>query len=128
MNSLIESMQSLQRLLRTGAPAEQSAQANEIAGLRARVPAPVLAHFDRLIKQGRKGVAEVHHGVCGACHLKLPGFMIVPRVGHDDLQLCDNCGAYLVFVPEAAEAMPPLVRAPQKRRYRARAASVAITT
>jgi len=128
MNALLESMQSLQRLLRSDSPADPVARDKEIAVLRTRVPAPVLAHFDRLIKQGRKGVAEVHHGVCGACHLKLPGFLAAIRPGHEKLALCEHCGAYLVFVPEPAEALPPVVYAPRKRRYRATAMPVAVAS
>jgi predicted nucleic acid-binding Zn-ribbon protein len=128
MNALLESMQSLQRMVLNADPANLVAREKQIAALRAGVPAPVLAHFDRLIKQGRKGVAEVHHGVCGACHLKLPGFQAATRPGHEDLALCEHCGAYLVFVPESAEALPPAVHAPRKRRYRATALPVAVAS
>ena len=125
MNALLESMQRLQRLMRSDSPAGLIARDKEIASLRAHVPAPVLAHFDRLTKQGRKGVAEVHHGVCGACHLKLPGFQAAARTGQEELALCEHCGAYLVFVAEPAEALPPVVSVPRKRRYRATAMPVA---
>lgn len=121
-------MQSLQRLLAVDTPASPAAHAKKIADLRKQVPAPVLAHFDRLIKQGRKGVAEVHHGVCGGCHLKLPGFQAAIRPGHEDLALCEYCGAYLVVVPEPAEALPPVVQVPRKRRYRATAMPIAFAT
>jgi predicted nucleic acid-binding Zn-ribbon protein len=97
----------LQRRLQAGAKAE------EIDKLREQVPAVVLAHFDRMIAQKRKGVAEVHHGVCGACHLRLPASVVAPSAGHDDLELCENCGAYLSFsAPDAAVEKP----APKPRR------------
>ena len=43
-----------------------------IRQLRAKVPAPVLAHFDRMISIGRSGVALVRRGICGECHLRVP--------------------------------------------------------
>ncbi len=99
----------LQRRLQAGAKTE------EIEKLRAQVPAVVLAHFDRLIALGRKGVAEVHHGVCGACHLRLPASVVVPCAGHEDLELCENCGTYLAFsAPDAAVEKP--AAKPRRRR------------
>jgi len=109
MNPYIETMLQLQRRLQAGAKAE------EIDKLRAPVPVVVLAHFDRMIAQGRKGVAEVHHGVCGACHLRLPAAVVVPSAGHEDLELCENCGAYLIFsAPDAAVEKP--AAKPRRRR------------
>lgn len=128
MNPLLESMQSLQRMTLSRDPANPAAREKQIAALRASVPAPVLAHFDSLIRQDRKGVAEVHHGVCGGCHLKLPGFHAATRPGHEDLTQCAYCGAYLVFVPESAEALTPAAQAPRKRRYRATALPVAVAS
>ncbi len=115
MNPFIETMYVLQRRAQTNTrPADASPSG--ITELRARVPAPVLAHFDRLVALGRKGVAEVRNGVCGACHLRLPAATTAPGSNHDDLQLCENCGAYLVF-PSAEEAVaaPVAVRRPRRR-------------
>ncbi|MBI2496883.1 MAG: hypothetical protein HYV75_02790, partial [Opitutae bacterium] len=53
MNPYIETLLLQQRRLQAGATTEETDK------LRAQVPAVVLAHFDRLIAQGRKGVAEV---------------------------------------------------------------------
>lgn len=108
MNPYLETMQLLQHRLRAGATADTDA-------LRRRVPAPVLAHFDRMIAQGRKGVAEVSHGVCGACHLRLPVVVVVPSAEHADLQLCDNCGAYLIFPTEETATEAPVIK-PRRRR------------
>ncbi len=101
-------MQLLQRRLLSGSKVG-------IDKLRSEVPAPVLDHFDRLVAQGRKGVAEVHHGVCGGCHLRLPAAWVVPSAEHEDLEICENCGAYLAFPTEETTAEPPVVR---KRRRR----------
>jgi predicted nucleic acid-binding Zn-ribbon protein len=109
MNPYIETMQQLQRRLQSGTKAG-------VEKLRGQVPAPVLDHFDRLLAQGRKGVAEVNHGVCGGCHLRLPAAVVVPSAEHEDLEICENCGAYLIFpTAEAVPVEPPVVR---KRRRR----------
>jgi predicted nucleic acid-binding Zn-ribbon protein len=100
MNPHIETLLLLQRRLQAG-------NKTDIKKLRASVPAVVLAHFERLIAKGQKGVAEVHHGVCGACHLRLPAAVVVPSVEHADLQLCDNCAAYLIFPTDEAPVAQP---------------------
>ncbi|MFI5335590.1 MAG: hypothetical protein ACHQ5A_02320 [Opitutales bacterium] len=114
MTPHIETMSLLQRLVQAGAPAAPGASTN-ITELRNRVPAPVLAHFDRLLAQGKTGVAEVRHGVCGACHLRLPAAVTSRGADHEDLQLCENCGAYLVFPGEEE----PVAKPDRPRRYRA---------
>jgi predicted nucleic acid-binding Zn-ribbon protein len=108
MNPYIETMLLLQRRLLAG-------ETKDVEKLRARVPAVVLAHFDRLIAQGRKGVAEVNHGVCGACHLRLPAAVVVPSAAHEDLELCENCGAYLIFPAPDVVAEKPAAK-PRRRR------------
>jgi len=101
MNPFVETLFILQRQSQTrGAAGVIVTPAT--AKLRVQVPAPVLAHFDRLIAQGRKGVAEVHHGVCSACHLRLPAAVTATGATDEDLHLCENCGAYLRFVDETA--------------------------
>jgi hypothetical protein len=64
------------------------------------VPAPVLAHYLRLIEQGRVGVALVRHGVCSGCHLRIPSGLVAALVKSDDLHLCETCGSYLLPAPE----------------------------
>jgi len=116
MNPFVETMYVLQRCAQTGGKRVPDGKPG-IAAMRASVPAPVLAHFDRLVALDRKGVAEVRNGICGACHLRLPASMTAGASAHDDLELCENCGAYLVFpAPEAAAAPAP---ARPRRRLRA---------
>lgn len=115
MIPFIETLQTLQRRLAADPAARQPA---EIEALRAKVPAPILAHFDRLVKQGKKGVAEARNGVCTGCYLRLPAAVAARGATHKDLELCENCGAYLAF-PEAAAA--PAEEARPRRRYRAAA-------
>src|SRR5258708_24711094 len=73
------------------------------AELRAIIPAPILAHYDRLVARGKKGVAIVRNQVCTGCHMRLPIGTINTVMQHQDIQLCDSCGRYL-YLPEALEA------------------------
>lgn len=98
MNDLIETLHLLQQQQRR--PAAARLGAPKLADLRARVPAPVLAHFDRLTAHGRKAVADVHHGVCGSCHLRLPQVTTFDVIHRHELRFCENCGAYLRFADD----------------------------
>jgi Zn-ribbon protein, possibly nucleic acid-binding len=69
--------------------------APESSLLRAQIPGPILAHYDRLTARGKRGVALVHHQTCGGCHMLLPIGKINSLLHHDDIQLCENCGRYL---------------------------------
>lgn len=83
--------------------------------LRGQIPAPVLAHYNRLVVNRVKPIAEVRRGICGGCHLKLASW--VRQAAHDeDLHLCENCGAYLVFPVEEPVAAP--VRTTRRRAAR----------
>lgn len=72
--------------------------------LRGTVPQPVLAHYDRLVARGKKGVAIVRNQVCTGCHMRLPIGTINTLMQHQDIQLCDSCGRYLYLFPETAPA------------------------
>src|SRR5216684_346811 len=70
--------------------------------LRANIPAPILAHYDRLVARGKKGIAVVRNQVCTGCHMRLPIGTINVLMQHQDVQLCDSCGRYL-YLPDAPE-------------------------
>jgi predicted nucleic acid-binding Zn-ribbon protein len=72
------------------------------AELRKSIPQPILAHYDRLVARGKKGVAIVRNQVCSGCHMRLPIGTINTLMQNHDIQLCDSCGRYL-FLPEAPE-------------------------
>jgi predicted nucleic acid-binding Zn-ribbon protein len=101
----------------------------KIAELRSKVPVPILAHYDRLVARGKKGVAVVRNQVCGGCHMKLPiGTVNTLMQGHD-VQLCDTCGRYL-YLPDPAEtqfveAVAAAKPAPKPRKRKALAHVVA---
>jgi predicted nucleic acid-binding Zn-ribbon protein len=71
--------------------------------LRARIPDPILSHYDRLVTRGKKGVAVVRNQVCTGCHMRLPIGTINTLMQKQDIQLCDTCGRYL-YLPDAAES------------------------
>ena len=76
----------------------------EVAQRRAEVPTPVLAHFDRMVARGKKGVAVVRDGVCTACHMRITTGKLVNLAAESDICLCDNCGRYL-YLPEAEKVV-----------------------
>ncbi len=98
----------------------------EILRLREKVAAPILAHFDRLIAQGKKGVAMARHGVCSECHLRISSGTLASLAYTNDVHICDNCGRYLFLaenepavVIETLPAAKPPVKARAKRTQKA---------
>ena len=98
MKALLQNLVKLQSF-ESGADASPNLN-GVLADLRAKIPAQVLGHYDRLVAHGKKGVAALHGQVCGGCHMQVPlGVVLTLRRG-DDLQLCENCGRYLYLLPE----------------------------
>jgi predicted nucleic acid-binding Zn-ribbon protein len=87
-----------------------------IASLRAKIPAPVLAHYDRLCARGKKGVAVVHHQTCTGCHMRVPLGVVLELQHGEDVRCCDNCGRYLYLREEPVEVSLP---APEKPAVKA---------
>lgn len=81
--------------------------------LRERVPERFLAHYLRLIVQGRRGVALVRHGTCSQCHIRVPASVLPALVTVHDALTCEHCGSYLLL-PEDEMASVPFRRAPAK--------------
>jgi predicted nucleic acid-binding Zn-ribbon protein len=102
-------MYRLQQLLRAKAP-DSPEQDDAIRVLRNHIPAQVLGHFDRLIKQGRAGVALVRHGVCCECHLRVSVGTVASLVHPKDLHLCDHCGSYLLLPEDEVAAAAALLK------------------
>lgn len=66
--------------------------------LRKRIPADVLLHYDRYRARGRKVTATVNNnGVCGGCHVSVTRGLIVALQRGDQIQVCGNCGRYLML-------------------------------
>jgi predicted nucleic acid-binding Zn-ribbon protein len=96
-----------------------------IAGLRKKIPAPILAHYDRLCARGKKGVALVHHQTCTGCHMRVPLGVVLELQHGEDVRCCDNCGRYLYLREEEVEdsvTVPekPVVKAGRKSLAHAR--------
>jgi len=103
MNVALESLFKLQTLeFGGGTGAAVEAEAKQ---LRELVPAPILAHYDRLKARGKKGVAVLTNSVCTACHMRQPVGKVSTLMRGEDIQLCDSCGRYL-YLPPATAAVP----------------------
>ncbi len=119
MRNLVETLFAAQPVLLQQPPKPRDQQ-TILEKLQEKVPAPVLAHYLRMIGQGRKGVAVVNNGVCSACHLRVAAGTVHMLANPTDVYLCENCGAYLMLAPEEMpEAKPravPTVTAVRKAR------------
>ncbi len=130
MRQIMKNMLALQKLqLQTKPLSLESERA--ILALREHVPEPTLHHFDRLIARGKRGVAIVHNGTCGQCHLRLPSGTMAALIWAKEIQRCDNCGRYLHLadqeppnhadLPEAAHAQTRAVAKPTRQKAHAHA-------
>jgi predicted nucleic acid-binding Zn-ribbon protein len=111
MNEIIKILLQLQTLECDGNAIPS--QEKHAAELRAKVPPPVLAHYDRLVARGKKGVALIRNqSSCSACHISVPRNVVLTLMHNADVQLCESCGRYL-YLPEPTTAPEP-VAAPKK--------------
>lgn len=123
MNELLTTLLKLQAL-EFKETVEPNAEA-KIAELKALIPQPILAHYERLVVRGKKGLAIVRNQVCTGCHMRLPIGTINTLMQGQDIQLCDTCGRYLCLpspeeTPAAATepADKPLAKRGAKPRKR----------
>jgi len=97
MNELMRILIELQSL-----EFEETIQPNieeRITMLRAKIPTPILSHYDRLGDQGKKGVAPLRNQACTGCHMRVPLAVVFDLKRGKDVCLCGNCGRYL-YLPE----------------------------
>jgi hypothetical protein len=99
MNELVQSLVELQSI-EFGTAGDKNTGAAK-AKLRAKIPPQILAHYDRLVARGKKGVAVVRDQVCTSCHMRLPIGVIMSLMHGQDIQLCESCGRYLSLSPAA---------------------------
>jgi hypothetical protein len=86
---------------------------------RAKIPAPILVHYDRLVARGKKGLAAVRGQVCGGCHMLVPLGVVMTLRREEDIQLCENCGRYLYLPPaEPVVAAEPTAGPKPERKSR----------
>ncbi|WP_395733513.1 hypothetical protein [Prosthecobacter sp.] len=82
----------------------------EAKGLRTRIPASVLLHYDARLSRGKRGAARMRNNTCGGCHLALPsGQLADMRHADAALVLCCNCSIYLL--PSLPDESAPAVAA-----------------
>ena len=77
----------------------------QIAKLRAQIPPQMPGHYDRMSERGKKGIAAVRNQVCTGCHVRVPQATVIYLTRGEDIQICENCGAYL-YLPELTETEP----------------------
>ena len=118
MNELITNLLKLQSLELTDV-AESDAE-KHIAELRAKIPAPVLGHYDRLMARGKKGTAAIHNQVCTGCHVQVPRATVLTLMRNADIQICENCGRYL-YLPEPTESPRPVATKKSRARKKSEA-------
>lgn len=98
MNALLQNLLLLQSL-ESGETTDKNTK-TRATELRAQIPVPILAHYDRLSVRGKKGVAIVRNQVCTGCHMRVPIGVISSILHGQDIQLCGNCGRYLCLPEE----------------------------
>jgi len=85
----------------------------KIDGLRATILPPILAHYDRLLAQGKRGLAAARNQVCTGCHIRVPRAVVLALMHGTNVQVCENCGRYL-YLPEPVEPEIAAARPPSK--------------
>ena len=91
----------------------------EATGLRKRIPADVLKHYDTRISRGKRGAARMRNTTCGGCNLALPSGQLADLRHVDaELVLCCNCSIYILpALPEVVDpnAPPPAAKPAAKK-------------
>jgi hypothetical protein len=106
MNAVNELLQNLIKLqsLEFGGSDDKKTEA-AMTELRTKIPSQILAHYDRIVVKGKKGITLVRDQVCTGCHMRVPIGAILSLRHGEDIQLCESCGRYLYLAPET-EAVP----------------------
>jgi hypothetical protein len=116
MKELLQSLIQLQSLEFVGD--EKGNREADMAKLRAKIPSQILAHYDRLVARGKKGLAAVRGQVCSGCHMQVPLGVVMTLKHGEDIQLCESCGRYL-YLPPAVEtkvAEPAASPKPERKK------------
>ncbi|HZL42232.1 MAG TPA: C4-type zinc ribbon domain-containing protein [Verrucomicrobiae bacterium] len=114
MNELLHNLFNLQ-MLQFGEAKDKHVEESK-AKLRAKIPAPILAHYDRLTVRGKKAVALVRDQVCTGCHMRLPIGVVATLMRGTDIQVCDTCGRYLLLAEPAKVEVVETTPAPKPAR------------
>ncbi len=114
MNDLLQNLIKLQSL-EFGEIKEKNAEAT-IAELRGKIPPQILAHYDRLLAKGKKGVAPVRNQVCTGCHMRVPIGVVTTLMHDTDIQICESCGRYLYLSDSTKTTAPGGTTKPKPAR------------
>lgn len=104
MKNTIENLLKLQTLESLGIAGNEKQK--HLAELRARIPTPILAHYDRLVVRGKKVVAVIRNQVCSGCHVQVPRNTELILMHGTDIQICESCGCYLCLPEHISPAKP----------------------
>ena len=91
----LKELQSLTRANKPARPAVVTTLSTRQVALRSQVPNSILSHFDRLLAQGRSGVAPLRNGICGGCHIRIPRAHVAGIRASHELDVCDQCGTFI---------------------------------
>jgi len=114
MNELLQNLIKLQSL-EFGESKEKNAEAT-ITELRIKIPPQIIAHYDRLVTRGKKGVAAVRNQVCTGCHMRVPIGVVTTLMHDTDIQICECCGRYLYLSDSPQTAAPGATARPKPAR------------
>jgi hypothetical protein len=117
MNELLQNLIKLQSL-EFGEIKEKNADAT-ITELRGKIPPQIIAHYDRLVARGKKGVAAVRNQVCTGCHMRVPIGVVATLMHDTDIQICESCGRYL-YLSDSTKTTAPVEAVKQKPARKAR--------
>jgi hypothetical protein len=113
MKNIMENLLALQTLQLQSGPEGNRPEA--IESIRKTIPNFVLTRYDRLVAQGKKGVAVVRNGVCTGCHISIAIGALAGLAQEGDIRSCGNCGRYL-FLPPNVPAVPVMLPPPVKTK------------
>ena len=106
MKSIMENLVALQTLQLQSGPGQRNRE-GVIEALRKDIPEPILTRYDRLVAQGKKGVASVRNGVCTQCHISVAIGALAGLAQEGDIRTCGNCGRYLFLAPNEPAVPAP---------------------
>ena len=104
MKNIIENLLTLQTFELSAATGNKAEKLR--AELRAKIPAPILGHYDRLRTRGKKGITIIRNQVCSGCHVGVPRNTVLTLMQATDIQLCESCGCYLCLPEQVNPAIP----------------------
>jgi predicted nucleic acid-binding Zn-ribbon protein len=105
MKEISETLNTLLQLYNLDKSSDRENKLEKAEALRSRLPQPVLMHYDRCRVRGRKPIAVISaDGVCRGCNVRVSCGLILDVQRGDDIQVCENCGCYLIWDADSVAA------------------------